>query len=439
MSRFDHRRLPAVTFGLDEEGLRTGRYTDRYFVNARMTFDAMAADRPGDPAPGNLGHAGVTRGEVADVHVEMQWFCRHSPSSLLCGVDAAIAMLRLCSRGSEPLELAAAEDGDLVPYGGDPSHVTPVLRARGRYRDFGPLETPTLGILSRATRIATNVYALLEAAQGKTVLFFPARFDMHETQALDGYAYHIAVLRYAADHGKAPPPVVSTDAQGAWWGGSGAGTVAHAAIACFHGDTAATMLAFAETMDPVVPRIALVDFHNDCVRETQSVMDAFWPLWNRADMAGDTETAKRYALYGVRPDTSAALRDASVESTGDPKVDNGVNPRLVFALREAMDNAWRRWNLPPGRVEAAKRWCLNAGIVVTGGMTPDRIRAFENAGAPVASYGVGSWCFRNDPETNTDFTADITRVYHRGAWIDMAKVGRAVGDDSLLKPVNEDI
>ena len=74
------------------------------------------------------------------------------------------------------------------------------MRVRGRYRDFALLETPTLGILTRASRVATNVYETLVAARGKPVLFFPARFDLHEVQAADGYAYNIAVQRFNLDY-----------------------------------------------------------------------------------------------------------------------------------------------------------------------------------------------------------------------------------------------
>src|SRR5581483_7735980 len=97
------------------------------------------------------------------------------------------------------------------------------------------------------------------------VLFFPARFDLHEVQAAAGYAYNIAVQRFNFDHEKDLGPFISTDAQGDWWGGAGGGTVAHAAIASFLGDTAETMMAFAALRPVGIPRIALVDFHNDCV------------------------------------------------------------------------------------------------------------------------------------------------------------------------------
>ena len=165
----------------------------------------------------------------------------------------------------DALEVTAVQDGFIAPYSGDPTDVMPVLKVRGRYRDFAPLETPTLGALTRNTRVATNVYDVLHAARGKEVLFFPARFDAHEVQAGDGYAYHIAVQLFNQTSGHTVQSSVSTDEQGDWWGGAGGGTVAHAAIACFLGDTAETVLQFARILPPHIPRIALIDFNNDCV------------------------------------------------------------------------------------------------------------------------------------------------------------------------------
>ena len=145
------------------------------------------------------------------------------------------------------MEVWAVHDGSEAPYDGDVLNVTPVMRVRGRYRDFAILETPTLGALTRGSRVATNVYEVLKAARGKQVLFFPARFDAHEVQAADGYAYQMAVQLFNQNFGKSLSAYVSTDAQGDWWGGAGGGTVAHAAIACFLGDTAEATMAFAAT------------------------------------------------------------------------------------------------------------------------------------------------------------------------------------------------
>jgi nicotinate phosphoribosyltransferase len=312
-----------------------------------------------------------------------------------------------------------------------------VLRVRGRYRDFALLETPTLGALTRATRIATNVYNVLRAARGKPVLFFPARFDAHEVQAADGYAYNIAVQRFNHDYGQELGSFISTDAQGDWWGGLGGGTIAHAAIAAFLGDTVEVMLAFAETRPLEIPRVALVDFDNDCVGASLAVMDAMFTRYRELVDAGNEREAQRYKLYAVRPDTSGTLRDVSVPPLGLKKLDLGVTPRLVFLLRKAVDDAWQRWDIPAAWQERAQQWCHDVKILVTGGFNVEKIRRFEELAVPVDIYGVGSSLFSNSDEegTNNDFTSDVVRVQIDGIWYDLAKVGRKACDNPDLLPV----
>ena len=55
-------------------------------------------------------------------------------------------------------------------------------------------------------------------------------------------------------------------------------------------------------------------------------------------------------------------------------------------------------------------------IVVSGGFDADKIRRFEELGAPVDAYGVGSSLLRGA----NDFTADVVEVEGRPC----AKVGR---------------
>ena len=271
MSLFNGTRLTNDTFKLDIDRMRRGWYSDKYFENIGRLLTAVS--KTGLPYAGQHPHLppGVEPDgiRVGDMEVEMQWFTRRPGTTVVVGIDKALAMLRHCTGYWEgdrfeetwnALEVWAVHDGCLVHYNGDPMHVSPVIRVRGRYRDFALLETPTLGILTRASRVATNVYETLIAARGKPVLFFPARFDLHEVQAADGYAYNIAVQRFNRDHAGRLGPFISTDAQGDWWGGAGGGTVAHAAIACFLGDTAEAMVVFADTLPPEIPRIALVDF-----------------------------------------------------------------------------------------------------------------------------------------------------------------------------------
>ena len=115
-------------------------------------------------------------------------------------------------------------------------------------------------------------------------MFFPARHDHWLVQTGDGYAAHVAGAIG-----------VSTDAQASWWGSEGIGTVPHAIIAAYGGDTALASKKFAEYMPEHVRLISLVDFENDSVKTSLAVARA---LGER--------------LYGVRLDTAATLIDRSV-------------------------------------------------------------------------------------------------------------------------------
>ncbi len=123
---------------------------------------------------------------------------------------------------------------------------------------------------------------------------------------------------------------------------------------------------------------------------------------------------------------------------GDRRLDKGVNPRLVFALRRALDSAYESWDIPFGWLERAEAYCRDVKITVTGGFTPEKIREFERNDVPADVYGVGSYLFSNSTGdgTNNDFTADIVRVKVGGAWRDLAKVGRAAADNPALAPVD---
>jgi nicotinate phosphoribosyltransferase len=447
MSVFDGKRLTNETFKLDIERMRRGWYSDKYFESITAMLAACAES--GYRYTGrfsNLRGADLSDVDVGNLHVEMQWFTRRPGAIVVVGVDKALAMIRGCAgylHGDrfvetwDQLEVEAVHDGATVTYNGDPMRVLPVLRVRGRYRDFAMLETPTLGILTRASRVATNVYQTFIAARGKPVLFFPARFDAHEVQAGDGYAYNIAVQRFNADFGGQIGPFVSTDAQGDWWGGAGGGTVAHAAIACFFGDTAAAMLAFAATRPPSIPRIALVDFNNDSVTDSLQTLKAMFDKYRELMDRGEQAEAEKYRLYGVRLDTSGSVRDVSVPPLGEATLDLGVTPRLVFNVRGALDHAGEAWELPDEWRERARDFCRHIRIVVSGGFTPDKIKRFEKLGVPADIYAVGSWLFNNSDHdgTVTDFTADVVRIKVHGEWVDLVKVGRKRCDNPDLQRV----
>jgi nicotinate phosphoribosyltransferase len=442
MTLFDHLRIPSTSLKLDTDGLRRGYYSDKYFENIVQVLQGAkeAGYTFGGTSPRSLpvDPAGLA---VGDIEVEAQIFNRRAPYALVAGVDVALAMLRHASgyfhndqfvETVSQLQVQAVEDGVLTYFAGDTEAVQPVIKVRGRYRDFAILETPILGVLTRASRLATNVYEVAKVARGKSLLFFPARFDLPEVQSVDGYAYWLAIQRYNAEFGAHVTPFVSTDAQAAWWGGHSGGTVPHALIASFLADTTEAMLAFGRYVPVNVSRVVLADFNNDAIGAALSTLNAYWINYLSALQSVDMESQLRWTLTGVRLDTSANMRDVSLQPS-DP---TGVNPVLVRLLREALDHAWEHWNLSPQWVDAAQAYCRNVKIVVSGGFGVAKIAQFERDNVPVDMYGVGSSLLRNAEDVNTDFTMDVVRANVHGKWVDIAKLGRKPDDNPDLKPVD---
>ena len=282
-------------------------------------------------------------------------------------------------RRAEPgeLEVSALRDGDLV------GAWEPVVELTAPYRLVAHLESVYLGVLARRTLVASNVRRVVDAAGGKPVLFFADRFDHWATQGGDGYAAFVGGAQG-----------VATDAQAAWWGERGLGTIPHALIATFGGDTVAAVAAFARQF-PGVPLIALVDFDNDSVATS---------------LACAKEFGER--LWGVRLDTSGTMVDRSLWSEMGEFAPTGVNRRLVEKVRQALDDGGF------GHVR----------VIVSGGFTAERIAAFEATGVPVDSYAVGSSLLKG----SADYTADVVLREGRPC----AKVGRVHRPSARLQPVD---
>src|SRR5437660_4187794 len=304
------QRLAPDVFRLPADKIREGYYSDAYFNYTKALLEAEA-HRPS---------------------VLMQVFQKHH--SVLGGIDEAIAVLKLCSgeqggngewtEGWPALEVRALHEGDEI------SPHEPVLEIEGDYALFAHLETVYLGCLARRTLIMRNVREVVNAARGKPILFFPARHDHWLVQTGDGWAAHVAGAIG-----------VSTDAQASWWGGRGIGTVPHALIATYGGDTVAAAQAFAARFADHVNVTVLVDFENDSVATALAVADAL----------GDR-------LWGVRLDTSESLVDRSLWGEMGDFRPTGVNERLVTKVRDALDDRGYEW----------------VRIVVSGGFTVEKIR-----------------------------------------------------------------
>lgn len=440
MSIADGKRLDPSVFKLDAARMRKGWYSDHYFNNIVYILSELTKRKyrfKGSTQRLKDKNIDLSRIPTGNIEVEMQYFTKREPFSIVVGTDHAIAILKECSgyfnekgrfiKTFHMLQVEAVQDGSvLLPW-------LPALRIRGRYRDFAQLETPTLGAIARRTRIATNVYSTVKAAQGKPVLFFPARFDIYETQAGDGYAYKIALERYNRDERRDIKPFISTSAQGDWWGEKGGGTTAHAYILCFLGDTAEAMMAFSEILPPEINRIALVDTNNDCIEDSRKTAIRMFKKYMTLKREKRVQEAKKYILFGVRADTASDVRDISVEPSGDPSLDLGVNPRLINTIRNALDAMASDPAIPAKWRKEADRYFKNIKIVASGGFSPEKITLFENLKVPVDIYGVGSYLIRGG---NNDFTSDVVMVKICGRWHHMSKVGRQRWDNPDLEKIN---
>ena len=358
-SRRRDQRLDPSVFDLPVEKMREGYYTDAYFNHTRA---ALLADG-------------------RHPHVLMQVFQRRR--AMLGGMDEAIAVLKLCSDDWSGLAVRALHDGDAI----EPWET--VMTIEGDYTLFAHLETVYLGVLARRTLISTNTERVLSAANGKPIIFMPARHDHHRVQTGDGYAAYVAGAISGTEIG------VTSDAQASWWGGRGVGTVPHALIAAYGGDTVLAARKFAKWAADDLRITVLVDFDNDSVATALAVANELGPK-----------------LWGVRLDTSSQLVDRSLwDEMGDfdPR---GVNERLVRKVRAALDGAGH---------EAVR-------IVASGGFSVEKIEEFERRGVPVDAYGVGSSLIRGE----NDFTADIVAT----DGVPSSKIGRRIRPSPSLERVS---
>lgn len=329
--------------------------------------------------------------EGQDRQVRMQVF-QKGENTVLCGINHAVETIKLLGG---PCKVKALSDGDIVqPW-------EPVMTIEGDLANFVHLESVYLGLLARMSKVATNTRRVVEAANGKPVLFFADRFDLCSNQYYDGYAATIGgatqvctdeMARGANDAnlalGKDEPIKVPV------------GTMPHALIAAFGGSVVAATRAFRDTF-PAVPLTALVDFNNDCVTDSLACLEEF----------GDD-------LYAVRLDTSENMIDRTIAeemvrddiSDGDLVGDykpTGVNEMLVHVVRQALDEQ-------DGQ---------HVKIIVSGGFNAEKIAKFEKDEVPVDTYAVGSSLLKG----SIDFTADVVKP--------IAKSGRTARPTSRLREV----
>lgn len=347
-------RLTNRTFQFDSK-LGEGFYSANYFIKAQKIV--------AENAPGHT--------------VTMQWFQRRD-YSMLCGVDEAIALVHTFAKHPEDLKIEALHDGDIIQA------MEPVLKITGKYENFGFLESVIDGILARRTSVATNVHEVLKVANGVPVFSMADRQDDYHTQVGDGYATYVAGIKK-----------VSTDAQGAWWGGRGMGTMPHALIQVCGGDVCKASDIYLKSF-PNEKITALIDYHNHVVR--------------------DSLILARYLgtkLNAVRIDTSKSLIDHYFDDKDTSGFDAyGVCKELVFALREALD----------------KNGFNFVKIIVSSSFTAEKIKEWSHLNVPVDMYGVGTSFVNN---MTCGFTGDLVVLDGKPE----AKEGRANYQNTHLEEV----
>jgi nicotinate phosphoribosyltransferase len=264
--------------------------------------------------------------------------------AVLCGIDEAKNLLGHVLASADPAETSLEALDDGDAIG--PKEI--VLRIRARYRAFGLYETAFLGMMAHSTGWATAARECVDVAAPEPVISFGARHIHPDITD---------VLDYAAIVGGCVG--ASTPAGARLAGLAPTGTMPHSLVLIF-GDTVDAAVAFDKHIGPDVPRIVLIDTFKDEAEEALRVARAL----------GDR-------LYGVRLDT--------------PSERGRVTADLVHEVRARLDQAG----------------FTHVKITVSGGLNPERIAYFKDAGAPVDSFAVGSHISGATP---IDFTGDIKEI-----------------------------
>ena len=234
-----------------------------------------------------------------------------------------------------------------------------LLRIKGRYTDFGRYETALLGCMASACGWATAAAEIKEACGDSPVTCFGAR-HVHPAVA--------PVMERAAIIGGVNAASCILGAK--LLGRNPSGTVPHA-LFLIMGDTLPGAIAYNEIMPPAEVRTVLIDTFKDECEEALRVAEALGP-----------------DLRYIRLDT--------------PSERGGVTPGLVREVKFRL----------------AQAGYGHVGVVVSGGLTIERIQPLKDAGAD--AFGVGSYISGAQP---IDMTMDIKEV----DGVAVAKRGRLPG------------
>lgn len=254
-----------------------------------------------------------------------------------CGLEEALRMME-----GKKVDIWGLPEGTLFRSRTQSGVKVPVLNIEGAYSEYCIMETPMLGFICHSTGVATMASRCRYAAGDRSMVAFGIR-RMHPSIApmLDRSSYiggcdGVSSLIGAELIGNKPE-----------------GTMPHSLIVMF-GSSIEAFKAFDEVIDPLVPRIALIDTYSD--EKTEAI--------NAAEEIKD--------LFGVRLDTPVSRR--------------GSFPELVREVRWELDI----------------RGYKNVKIILSGGLDDRTIPELVRCGAD--GFGVGT-SISNAP--TVDFALDI--------------------------------
>jgi nicotinate phosphoribosyltransferase len=309
------KRLEPSSFDLPGEELRRGAFSHASALWAR---DVLIADG---------------RSPLVTVQFSTE------QGGLVGGIDEAIAVLKFGVEDWSQLSVNALYDGDRVEAD------ETVMTVDARFDLFAHLAPLCVGVLSRRTRVTTNARSLVEAARPKPVMTLPARNDhwlLHRGDALAAQIGGTSQLTGTQGTSRTQPPLM---------------LVPHALVAAYGGNTVAAVRACVGHTPDRTMLVVPVDYENDSVATSLAVA-----------------RSQESRVWGVQLATSEHLVDQSIIPSMGGFVPTGVNPTLVWNVRNALD----------------AEGFGDIKILVSGSITVSRIREFEDAGVPVDAYGVGT-------------------------------------------------
>lgn len=329
-------------FTASDEDILSGRTTDIYFVRTMEILKAKGLSEK------------VALAEMTVAKLPREW-----PWAVLTGVEEALRLME-----GKDIDIWGLPEGTIFPSRTQSGVKLPVLNIEGPYAEYCIFETPMLGFLCHSTGVATMAARCRKAAGDHPMIAFgirrthPAISPMLDRSSYVGGCDAVSSLIGAETIGKPPE-----------------GTMPHALVIMM-GDSVAAFKAFAEVIDPSVPRIVLVDTYSDEKTEAIAACKAV------------------KGLAGVRLDTPGSRRGSFTE-----------------LIREV------RWEMDLRGFEHVK-------IFVSGGLDEKTLASLAQAGAD--GFGVGT-SISNAP--TVDFAMDIVEI--EGAPV--AKRGKFGGRKHLFR------